>query len=98
MTLDSESAKWKAGSAILGLFVPDARVQLLGKLTLQEVRIVFYTSYANVARRISLAQIDQLTNLSENQLIALKVLGGRIEADVRRLNLTQTDLRRLNNP
>lgn len=88
----TESSKWKAGSAVIGLFVVDPRLQLLGKLTLQDVRFAFYSVNANVVTRISLSEIERLSDLTDLQLQNLKSLSRRLQEDVQRLRAAKQEL------
>jgi hypothetical protein len=92
LTSSTESSKWKAGAAVIGLFVVDPRFQLLGKLTLQDVRFAFYSVNANVATRISLSEIERLSDLTELQLQNLKSLSRQLQGDVQRLRATKQEL------
>lgn len=98
MTMDGDSAKWKAGSTILGLFVKDPKLALIGKLTLQEVRIVFHTVNANIDRRVALYQIEQLSALADSQLLSLKALSNQLSGDVSKLRAAKADLAKLPPP
>ena len=79
---DTESAKWKIGASLLGVLIPDPKLQLMAKLNLAMVRASFYAVSANLELRVVDGQIDRLTALTEQQLLNLKDLSARLDADV----------------
>ena len=82
---NKESATWKAGSELLGLFIPDPELELVGKLTLDEVRATFYTvNEAAIDVPVLSARVRQLGTLTEMHLLALRTLSARLQADVQK--------------
>ena len=92
LTNASDSKKWEAGADVLGLFVQDKRLELIGKLTLQEVRVSFYSVNNNIVRRLAIDEVDDLTRLNELQLQDLKILSAKLESDVKTLRQAKSDL------
>ncbi len=95
LTDTSDSAKWKAGADILGIFIEDKRLRLVGMLTLDEVRAVFYSVNNNIVRQVALSGIESLTRLNELQLQDLKILSGKLESDVERLRQAKRERARV---
>jgi hypothetical protein len=92
LTDASDSKKWEAGASVLGLFVEDKRLELIGKLTLQEVRASFYSVNNNIVRRLAMSEVDDLTRLNEMQLQNLKILSAKLTSDVKLLRQARSDL------
>lgn len=90
---DQESATWKVGAALLELFIPDPELQLIGKLTLDEVRATFYTvNEAAFDFPVFLSQINRLQQLTDQHLNILRMLSARLQADVQEKVRTAKDL------
>jgi hypothetical protein len=80
---DQESAAWQAGSDLFEIFIPDPKLQLIGKLTLDEVRATFYTiNEAGIDFPVFWAEINSIEKLTERHLNDLKKLSVRLQADV----------------
>jgi hypothetical protein len=80
---DQESAAWQAGSDLFQVFMPDPKLQLIGRLTLDEVRATFYTvNQAGIDFPVFWAEINSIEKLTEQHLNDLKKLSVRLRADV----------------
>jgi hypothetical protein len=81
---DRESATWRVGADLLEIFVPDPKLRLIGTLTLDEVRVTFYTvNEAAFDVPVFQAEVNSLAKLTEQRLRNLRVLSTRLQADVR---------------
>lgn len=92
MSDTSDSAKWRAGAEVLGIFVDDPRMRLIGMLTLDTVRASFYSVHNNIVRQVALSQIEDLTRLTELQLQDLKILSAKLQNDVKALHDAKREL------
>lgn len=92
LTDASDSKKWEAGATVLGLFVEDKRLELIGKLTLQEVRASFYSVNNNIVRQLAIGEVEDLTRLDELKLLDLKVLSAKLTNDVKAKRLAKSEL------
>jgi hypothetical protein len=88
---DTESAKWQAGYHVVSAIAPDKRMALIAKLTLAEVRLTFYAINANIELRVINSQIDRLSTLTDQQLLNLKSLSARLDANVDALNAAKAE-------
>lgn len=88
---DTESAKWQAGYYIVSAIAPDKRMAVIAKLTLAEVRLTFYAINANIELRVINSQIDRLSDLTDQQLLNLKSLSARLNANVDALNAAKAE-------
>lgn len=93
---DNESEYWKVGDELIENFVPDKRMKLIGKLTLNEVRATFYTvNEAAFDMPVFNRRLDQLNQLTAVQFVALRELSARLVKDVRAGNDARRGLRQL---
>ncbi len=90
---DNDSQFWKVGDELIENFVPDKRMKLIGKLTLNEVRATFYTvNEAAFDMPVFNKRIGQLNQLTAAQFIALRSLSTRLVKDVRARNEASREL------
>jgi len=80
---DKESVTWQVGGTLLEIFIPDPTTRLIGKLTLDEVRATFYVvNESAIDFPVFNYEMENLENLTEMHLLALRTLSVGIQADV----------------
>lgn len=89
---DRESAQWQAGAAAIGLIGPTPQLQVIGRLTLQGVRVLFYSGAVHVDKAIAEYKVATLSEMTDRQLQDLNRLIARMNETGKRLHAARAEL------
>lgn len=93
---NNESELWKVGDEVIENFVPNKRMKLLGKLTLNEVRASFYlVNEAAFDIPTFNARVDELDQLTTSQFLALRSLSNQLQKHVKEKMDAQRELKNI---
>jgi len=91
---DIDSELWKVGDELIENFIVDKRMKLVGKLSLNEARCVFYPVYeAAFAIPTFNRQIDELDHLTTSQFLALRSLSNLLHKHMKEKIAAQRELK-----
>ena len=89
---DKESAQWQAGAAAIGLIAPTPQLQVIGRLTLQGVRVFFYSTAVHVDKAIAEYKVAKLSEMTDRQLQDLNRLIARMNETGKLLHAARAEL------